>query len=81
MAESIDNLDLILMDVRLPDFTGWEAAKIIKKNNPNLPIIAQTANANSNDKRKTFQAGCEAYLTKPIIKKEFYATIEKCLKK
>ncbi|MCK4983246.1 MAG: response regulator, partial [Victivallaceae bacterium] len=81
MAESIDNLDLILMDVRLPDFTGWEAAKIIKKNYPDLPIIAQTANANASDKIKTFQAGCEAYLTKPIIKKEFYDTIKKCLEK
>jgi len=81
MAESIDNLDLILMDVRLPDFTGWEAAKIIKKKNPGLAIIAQTANANASDKIKTFQAGCEAYLTKPIIKKEFYETIKKCLEK
>jgi PAS domain S-box-containing protein len=81
MAESIDNLDLILMDVRLPDFTGWEAAKIIKENHPDLPIVAQTANANASDKIKTFQAGCEAYLTKPIIKKEFYETIKKCLEK
>ncbi len=81
MAEANDDLDLILMDVRLPDFTGWEAARIIKQNNPDLPIIAQTANANSEDKIKTFQAGCEAYLTKPIIKKEFYDTIKKCLEK
>ena len=81
MAKANNDLDLILMDVRLPDFTGWEAAKIIKKDNPDLPIIAQTANANSEDKIKTFQAGCEAYLTKPIIKKEFYDTIKKCLEK
>ena len=79
MTEANDDFDLILMDVRLPDFTGWEAAKIIKKTHPNLPILAQTANANAADKIKTFQAGCEAYLTKPIIKKEFYATINKCL--
>ena len=81
MTEKNKDLDLVLMDVRLPDFTGWEAAKIIKKANPELPIIAQTANANSEDKIKTFQAGCEAYLTKPIIKKEFYDTIKKCLEK
>ncbi len=81
MANANNDLDLVLMDVRLPDFTGWEAAKIIKKDNPDLPIIAQTANANSEDKIKTFQAGCEAYLTKPIIKKEFYDTIKKCLEK
>lgn len=78
MAEA-DDIDLILMDVRLPDFTGWEASKIIKKAKPDLPIVVQTANANAEDKIKTFQAGCEAYLTKPIIKKQFYATLEKCL--
>lgn len=81
MAEANDDFDLVLMDVRLPDFTGWEAAKIIKKMHPDLPIIAQTANANNADKVKTFQAGCEAYLTKPIIKKEFYDTIKKFLRK
>lgn len=81
MTEKNKGFDLVLMDVRLPDFTGWEAAKIIKKANPDLPIIAQTANANSEDRIKTFQAGCEAYLTKPIIKKEFYDTIKKCLEK
>jgi PAS domain S-box-containing protein len=81
IAESNNDIDLILMDVRLPDFTGWEAAKIIKKSNPDLPIVAQTANANSEDKIKTFQAGCEAYLTKPIIKKEFYDTIKECLER
>ena len=80
MAENND-VDLVLMDVRLPDFTSWEASKIIKKAKPDLPIIVQTANANAEDKIKTFQAGCEAYLTKPIIKKQFYATLEKCLNK
>lgn len=81
MTEGNDDFDLVLMDVRLPDFTGWEAAEIIKKSHPDLPIIAQTANANAVDKNKTFQAGCEAYLTKPIVKKEFYETIKKYLEK
>ncbi len=81
MAKSIVDLDLILMDVRLPDFSGWEASRMIKKANPALPIIVQTANASAEDKIKTFQAGCDAYLTKPIIKKEFYATLEKFLDK
>jgi hypothetical protein len=79
MVKTIENLDLVLMDVRLPDFTGWEASKIIKKDRPELPIIVQTANASADDKIKTFQAGCDAYLTKPIIKKIFYETIAKTL--
>ena len=79
MAKDMEDIDLVLMDVRLPDFTGWEASKIIKKDRPELPIIVQTANASAEDKIKTFQAGCDAYLTKPIIKKTFYETIAKTL--
>ena len=80
MVKTVPELDLILMDVRLPDFTGWEASKIIKKSNPGLPIVIQTANATVEDEIKSFQAGCDAHLTKPIIKKQFYSTLEKFLK-
>ena len=78
-AEELSDLDLVLMDVRLPDFTGWEASKIIKKSRPDLPIIIQTANATEEDKIKTFQSGCNAYLPKPIIKKKFYTLLDKFL--
>ncbi|MDD5698367.1 MAG: PAS domain S-box protein [Victivallaceae bacterium] len=81
LVKQLPDLDLVLMDVRLPDFTGWEAAKLIKKYRPDLPVAIQTANATVEDKIKTFQAGCEAYLTKPIIKKEFYGTLAKLLRK
>jgi PAS domain S-box-containing protein len=75
IAQSKNDLDLILMDVRLPDFSGWEASKTIKKVKPDLPIVVQTANATEEDKIKSFQAGCDAYLPKPIIKKQFYSTL------
>jgi PAS domain S-box-containing protein len=79
MGTSIPDLDLILMDVRLPDFTGWEATRKIKRFNPDIPIVAQTANAMPEDREKSFDAGCDAYLPKPISKELFYGTLDKFL--
>jgi two-component system cell cycle response regulator DivK len=60
--------ELILMDIQLPDFDGYEATRRIKAN-PNLsaiPIIAVTSYALSGDDVKAFEAGCNAYVTKPF---------------
>lgn len=60
--------DLILMDIQLPDFDGYEATRRIKAN-PELaaiPIIAVTSYALSGDDAKAFKAGCDAYVTKPF---------------
>jgi two-component system cell cycle response regulator DivK len=59
--------ELILMDIQLPDFDGYEATRRIKAN-PSLspiPIIAVTSYALSGDDVKAFEAGCDAYVTKP----------------
>ena len=56
----------------LPDASGWELAKEIKMLRPGLPIISQTAYAMSIDKEKSKEASCEGYISKPIIKKNFY---------
>lgn len=60
------DIDLILMDIQLPQISGHEATRRIKKINPKTPIIAQTANAMSEDKEKALKAGCNDYITKPI---------------
>lgn len=84
--ESVDinlatpDLDMVLMDIRLPDFTGWEAAQIIKKTNPDLPIIVQTANAMAEDREKTFKCGCDGYVTKPISKSVLFNTMQNFMK-
>jgi CheY-like chemotaxis protein len=59
-------IDLILMDIRLPDTNGLELTRIIRKENPNLPIIAQTAFSFAEDKQECFQAGCNDFIAKPI---------------
>ncbi len=72
-------IDLVLMDIRLPDFSGLEATKIIKKANPDLPIIAQTAYAIIGDREKALEAGCDEYITKPIRKERLLELLNQFL--
>jgi two-component system cell cycle response regulator DivK len=72
---------LILMDIQLPDFDGYEATRRIKAN-PTLraiPIIAVTSYALSGDDVKAFEAGCDAYVTKPFSPRELLAKIREYL--
>jgi CheY-like chemotaxis protein len=60
------NVDLILMDIQMPLMDGYEATAIVKKLNPSIKIIAQTAYAMPNDNIKCIEAGCNDYISKPI---------------
>ncbi len=64
--EQKDKIDLILMDIQMPFMNGFEATKAIKKENPNIPIISQTAYAMAEDRVKSLAAGCDDYIAKPI---------------
>jgi signal transduction histidine kinase/CheY-like chemotaxis protein len=60
------HISLILMDLKMPGMDGLEAARLIRKKDPQIPIIAQTAFEFSEDKERALEAGCNAVITKPI---------------
>jgi two-component system cell cycle response regulator DivK len=73
--------DLILLDIQLPGIDGYEVARRIKAN-PDLqkiPIIAVTSYALSGDDVKAFEAGCNAYVTKPFSPRKLLAKIREYL--
>jgi len=80
IVESNPKIDLILMDIQMPVMDGYTATKIIKSQNPNIPIIAQTAFAMSGEKENSQNAGCDDYLTKPIKTSALFAILDKYLK-
>ncbi len=72
-------IDIVLMDIQLPKLDGLEATKRIRKFSPDLAIIAQTANAMSEDKDKALAAGCNDYIAKPIDTQKLIDTLQKYL--
>lgn len=75
------NIDLVLMDIKMPIMTGFEAMEQIRPIRPNLPIIAQTAYSSSEDKIKIEEAGFNGYLTKPLNREHLFEMINKYLDK
>jgi len=73
------DLDIILMDIKLPLKDGYTATKEIREFNKKVKIIAQTAYALSGDKEKTFKAGCDDYVSKPIDKDLLLQKINKLI--
>jgi len=75
------DIDLILMDIQMPDLNGYEATRQIRQFNKDVIIIAQTAFALSGDREKAINAECNDFITKPINKDELLSLIQKYFKK
>ncbi len=71
------DLDLILMDMRIPILNGFEATRKIREFNKEVVIIAQTAFGLAGDKEKTIQAGCNDYISKPLNREKLIELINK----
>ena len=75
------NMDLILMDIKMPVLDGYEATKQIKELGKNTPIIAQTAFVFEDDKSRISKSGFDDYISKPINEIKLINTIKKYIKK
>jgi CheY-like chemotaxis protein len=75
-----EHVDVILMDVQMPDMDGFEATAVIREKEKieggHLPIIAMTAHTMKGDRERCLEAGMDGYVLKPIQSKELFATIE-----
>jgi len=74
------NIDIVLMDIYMPEIDGFEATEIIKKENPELPVIAQTFHDNKIDKEKIQNASFDDFINKPINVSKLLMIIDKYLK-
>ena len=79
LAENQD-VDLILLDINLPDIDGYEVANRLRNSTKvsltRVPIIAITANALKGDAEKALSSGCDVYMSKPINIRELWARVE-----
>ena len=80
---NVINPDLILMDINLPGMDGYEVTRRIRRQEKfaNLPIVALTAYAMVGDEEKSLNAGCDAYISKPINVRTFPETIAAILER
>ena len=81
LCKNNPDIDIVLMDIQLPEMSGLDATRIIKAIRKDLPIIAQTANAMSDDKERCLEVGCVDYVSKPINVNILFSKIDKHLVK
>lgn len=81
--ESIESglrFDVLFLDINLPGMNGFEAARKLKAERPEIPILAQTAFAMETERKAAFEAGCDDYLSKPIVFEDLIEKTAKLLK-
>lgn len=61
-----EDIQMVLLDIQLPEMNGYEVLTHIKTKRPELPVIAQTAYSMTNDREKCLKAGCDDYISKPL---------------
>lgn len=80
VAQSQDHqFDIIIMDIRMPEMDGYQAANIIKSSSPNIPIVALTASVMRDDYERQRRENFSGYLRKPILQQELIEELKKHL--
>ncbi len=77
MCKDNPSVALIFMDIKMPVMDGYEATRRIREFHPDLPVIALTAFALSNDRIKALDAGCDDYISKPVRKEMVFEILER----
>ena len=81
ICKKTNDFALILMDIKMPEMNGLEAARIIKQEKDNkTPIIVQTAYAYPEDRKKALEYKCDDYITKPLNQAELFKIINKYIR-
>lgn len=73
------HINLVLMDIKLPDIDGYEVTRKIHRINPNIPIIAQTAGRSASEIEEAKKAGCTDVIIKPFKMEELIKKINNSL--
>jgi CheY-like chemotaxis protein len=79
ICEQHPDIKLVLMDVKMKTMSGLEATKIIKRNYPHLPVVVQSAYVTQADEKLAREAGCDAFLAKPIASEDFFSVLQSVL--
>ncbi|MFP4622037.1 MAG: response regulator [Bacteroidales bacterium] len=74
-------IDLVIMDIKMPDMNGLQATREIRQFANHLPIIALTAYAMADDKETSLEAGCDDYISKPVKRNRLFNVVNKYLEK
>jgi len=78
-CDNQNNIDLVLMDIKMPEMDGYTATARIKKNRPEIPVIAVTAYAQDTDREKILAEGFAGYISKPIDRNQLQKILTKYL--
>ena len=73
-------INLVLMDIKMPVMNGFDATRLIKQQRPDLPVIAQSAFTSKEVNEKAQEAGCDNFITKPIKKSELLEMMQLLIK-
>ena len=71
--------DIVFLDIRMPEMSGFQAIRKIRELNGDVPVIAQTANAMTEDRQNIILSGFNYHATKPISQNELYSILNKFL--